>query len=56
MVKEEHLTITQFQKACKLWKQFTEAKAKKCKSLFCYTEMARIDLLRQLGNFNWGPG
>ena len=29
---------------------------KKCKILFCYIEMAWIDLLRQLGNFNWGPG
>ena len=28
----------------------------KSKILFCYTEMAYTDLLRQLGNFNWGPG
>ena len=33
-----------------------DAKAKKGKILFCDTEMTQIDLLRQLGNFNWGPG
>ena len=32
------------------------SQSKKIKILFCYTEIAWIDLLRQLGNFNWGPG
>ena len=50
------LTITQIRSHVNFGNNLREAKAKKGKILFCYTEMAYIDLLRQLGNFNWGPG
>ena len=50
------LTIIQIRNHVNFGDNLPEAKAKKCKILFCYTEMAKIDLLRQLGNFNWGPG
>ena len=48
------LTITQIRSHVNFGNNLQEAKANKI--LFCYTEMALIDLLRQLGNFNWGPG
>ena len=50
------LTITQIRSHINFGNNLREAKAKKGNILFCYTEMAYIDLLRQLGNFNWGPG
>ena len=51
------LTITQIRRHLNFGNMsLQKPKQKKCKILFCYTEMAWIDLLRQLGNFNWGPG
>ena len=50
------LTITQIRRHINFGNNLQKPKQKKCKILFCYTEMAWIDLLRQLGNFNWGPG